>query len=595
MLDSYKKRAKIFEKCLQGKTIKIQNQDRLKNAKKDSWFHGVYKPVVSKHNKVEKIIVAMMDVTEQQEMQHQLNEAEKFGRTGSWKFNLATQEFTCSDGALALCGISAEEVKYHPYEALCTRSAPEDVARLKAQFSLIAMERDAVTEELWINLPYGTRRLIRVTGCMLKNAEGQPVEVLGRVDDITQQRALEKAEKDAVLRLREFSRAMPDVGMIVDALGTVVEIFDDNRILIGASSTTWQGQNLSKLLPIAVAAKLSQEISFAIAKNTVRFGEYTLPLAHEEKIFDVRIAPLSYRLKERATVACYWADVTEKKHTKKLLMSNYEKRRQRDLLNDLAEGKMQPSQKVLDQAWQVKLNLTHDFSCYLIGFKNNIEDEINIVSEKQDKLQVIIDFLVEKLSCETGAIVWESNDGIAMLVPVGEDGVMDREQELLQAGKWQELLNQYAPELKYHIGIAAFREKSFWQFAQVYAEARTAVEFGQKMTSEQVVHHYLDIGVFQFFPAVINQGYVDNFINRTLGKMEEYDRLNDTELVHTLEKILQRDNLNMVAKELYVHRQTILFRKRRIERVLNVSLTDFETKLALSMAFKFRQVFGKKT
>lgn len=465
----YEKRAKIFAQCLQGKTIKIQNQDRLKNKKNDSWFHGVYMPVFSKTAKVKKVIVAMMDVTEQKEMQYQINEA----------------------------------------------------------------------------------------------------------------------EKEATLRLREYSRAMPGAGMIVDALGMVVEVFDDNQLLTD-DSVTWGGRKLSELLPKNVAELLRKEIGSAIAKNMVRFGEYTLNLPRGERVFDIRIAPLSYRLGERETVACYWGDVTERNHTKKLLKSNYEKRRQRDLLNELAEGKIKPSQELLDQAWQVKLNLTHDFSCYLIGFK-----KMAALKERQDKLQAKIDFLVEQLACEDEAIVWESKDGIALLIPVGTDEVVTREQELNRVGKLQAVLCRYAPKLEYSIGIAEFHTEAFWQFSKIYAEARMAVEFGQKMTSKQTVHHYLDIGVFQFFPAVIERKYVKDFVKRTLGKLEEYDCLNGTELVYTLEKILQMDNLNMVAKKLYVHRQTILFRKRRIETVLEVSLNDFETKLALGMALKFRQVFGE--
>jgi DNA-binding PucR family transcriptional regulator len=49
-----------------------------------------------------------------------------------------------------------------------------------------------------------------------------------------------------------------------------------------------------------------------------------------------------------------------------------------------------------------------------------------------------------------------------------------------------------------------------------------------------------------------------------------------------------------VARQLYVHRQTILFRKQRIETVLGVSLDCFETRLALGMALKFRQVYGRE-
>ena len=120
------------------------------------------------------------------------------------------------------------------------------------------------------------------------------------------------------------------------------------------------------------------------------------------------------------------------------------------------------------------------------------------------------------------------------------------------------------------------------------------MELGRKLGMDQVVHHYLDIGVFQFFPAIRDKSHVLDFVERMLGKLEEYDRSQGTELLGTLEKILQTNNLKLVAKKLYVHRQTILFRKQRIEAVLGVSLDDFEIRLALGMALKFRQVYNEK-
>jgi DNA-binding PucR family transcriptional regulator len=148
------------------------------------------------------------------------------------------------------------------------------------------------------------------------------------------------------------------------------------------------------------------------------------------------------------------------------------------------------------------------------------------------------------------------------------------------------------PEAECCIGIAEFHAGMFWSFAKVYAQSRTAVKLGCKLAPDQSIHHYLDIGVFQFFPAVLERSYVAEFVQRNLGKLIEYDRTQGTELMDTLEKLLQIDNLNRVAKKLYVHRQTVSFRKRRIEAVLGVSLNNFETRLALGMALKFMKVFG---
>ncbi|WP_312516756.1 PAS domain-containing protein [Anaerospora sp.] len=591
-----KKHEQLFAECLTGKTVEFMDQYRPAGASGDRWSYGQYRPVLSVDGQVEKVVVAVMDVTGQQEMKRQLLEAEKIGGMGSWYLNLVDGRFRCSDGLLALYGTNRKELETEGRQVFWSRLEPESMAGLERWEDLawLAGQEETLGLKVPLTLPDGTRRLVWVSGEVRTDANGQPFELYGMVIDITRQQAMEDAKREAELRLREFSRAMPGAGMIVDAMGTVVEVFDDNQLLDADTATAWPGKNLAGLLPDEPAQRLLQAIGYVTGQGMLRFEEFTLELARGRRMFDVRIAPLSYRREGKATAACYWTDNTNQNHTKKLLELTYEKRRQRDLLNDLAEGKVTPSQEILDQAWKVKLNLTQDFSCYLLSLETWAGQPISNWQERREELQTVIDALIEGLAAEPGVIVWESKEGIAILAPIGVGSRTDQAREVEQAGHWQEIVRQYAPEAGGSIGIAEFHSGMFWQFAKVYGQARIAVELGRKLALKQVVHHYLDIGVFQFFPAILDKSHVLDFVKRTLGRLEEYDRNQGTELVGTLEKILQTDNLKLVAKQLYVHRQTILFRKQRIEAVLGVSLDNFETRLALGMALKFRQVYGEE-
>jgi len=590
-----KKHEQLFAECLTGKTVEFMDQYRPAGASGDRWSYGQYRPVLSVDGQVEKVVVAVMDVTGQQEMKRQLLEAEKIGGMGSWYLNLLDGRFRCSDGLLALYGTNRKELETEGRQVFWSRLEPESKAGLERWEDLAWLAgQETLGLKVPLTLPDGTRRLVWVSGEVRTDANGQPFELYGMVTDITRQQAMEDAKREAELRLREFSRAMPGAGMIVDAVGTVVEVFDDNQLLDADTATAWPGKNLAGLLPDEPAQRLLQAIGYVTGQGMLRFEEFTLELARGRRMFDVRIAPLSYRREGKATAACYWTDNTNQNHTKKLLELTYEKRRQRDLLNDLAEGKVTPSQEILDQAWKVKLNLTQDFSCYLLSLETWAGQPISNWQERREELQTVIDALIEGLAAEPGVIVWESKEGIAILAPVGVGSRTDQAREVEQAGHWQEIVRQYAPEAGGSIGIAEFHSGMFWQFAKVYGQARIAVELGRKLALKQVVHHYLDIGVFQFFPAILDKSHVLDFVKRTLGRLEEYDRNQGTELVGTLEKILQTDNLKLVAKQLYVHRQTILFRKQRIEAVLGVSLDNFETRLALGMALKFRQVYGEE-
>lgn len=592
----YEKHALLFADCLQGKTVEFLDKGRAAGAVYDHYCCGVYTPVLSSDGEVEMIVGAIMDITEQQNLQLQLSQAEIVGQTGWWRMHLRTRRLFCSDGLLVLLGSCRDEVAGDAYNCMYSRLQQHDRENLDRWLDpeWLAL-RQSLVAELMLTLPDGTRRLVRTVGQVLKDNAGKPLELLGTMVDITQQRALVDIEREAAFRLREFSRMMSGLGLIVDIEGTVIEVFDDNRLLTRTAKDAerWPGMSLTGLLPPEAARQLISRICYAVDKNMLQFGEYILDIARGRRIFDVRIAPLNYLRAGKATVACYFTDTTDQNDTKKLLQLTYEKRRQRDLLNNLFEGKIKPSQEVLDQAWQVKLNLAQDFSCYLLVLERLAGQAFHEWQERREELQLVVDSLIAGFSAEPGVIAWESKDGIVLLLPAGTDEPVKQSQEVEQAERWQEVMQQYAPDAQYRIGIAEFHAGTFWQASKVYAQACTAVELGRKLALGHVVYHYLDIGVLQFFPAIADRGHVTDFVCRTLGKLMEYDRTQGTELIDTLETILQVDNLKAVAEQFFVHRQTILFRKRRIEMVLGVSLDDFETRLALGMALKFRKVFGE--
>lgn len=591
------KHERLFAKCLAGQMVEFMDQYRSDDEERDCWVYGKYRPVMSVDGQVKKVVAAVMDVTEQQEMKRQLTEAEKIGRTGSWYLHLATGRFTCSDGLLYLYATNREELAAKGRQILWSLLPPEAEKKLRRWEDLEWLSaQEKLSMEVGLLLPNDITRLVLVEGNVQLDSHGRPSEIYGTVTDVTEQRALEEAWRQALLRLREFSRTMPGAGMIVNSEGIVVEVFDNNGLLAADSEASWPDQKLTDLLPTEQARALLTTIDYTISEGKLQFGEYALELRRGQRRFDVRIAPLSYLQQEQPTAACYLTDTTDQRRTQELLESTYEKRRQRELLNDLAEGTLAPSQEVLDQAWSVKLNLAQNFLCYLLVLEpcTYIENHVSLGNKRAEVEQAVVDSLLLKLAGTHNTIAWESREGIALLEPVGPEAQSDKVQEIAKGARWLELVEQDLSENICRIGIAEFKSGAFWKFAEVYEQARLALQMGKKLAPKQKIHHYLDIGVFQLFPAVLDSCYGKDFVQRALGRLIKYDRIHGTELMITLETILHTDNLTMVAKQLYVHRQTILFRKQRIEAVLGVSLDSFETKLTLGMALKFQQVYGKE-
>ena len=90
----------------------------------------------------------------------------------------------------------------------------------------------------------------------------------------------------------------------------------------------------------------------------------------------------------------------------------------------------------------------------------------------------------------------------------------------------------------------------------------------------------------RFLKVIYKQERAHEFIETTIGKLIRYDYDKGTNYLSTLEVILQCSNLKEAAQLLFLHHNTVVFRKRRIEEILDRSIHEFDTKVMLAMAIK---------
>ena len=65
------------------------------------------------------------------------------------------------------------------------------------------------------------------------------------------------------------------------------------------------------------------------------------------------------------------------------------------------------------------------------------------------------------------------------------------------------------------------------------------------------------------------------FIHPMLRRLQEYDQAHSTALLHTLcVYLLQEQNLHATARQLFIHRNTLVYRLQRIRTLLQLDLDD---------------------
>jgi PAS domain S-box-containing protein len=590
-LKMQKRHLAFIKEASKGLPVPVLEKDPLPHMPQYGYMYGIYTPFLNETGVVEYIVLVIMNITQQKETEKQLLEIQRLAKMGHWEFNLSNEKLICSEGALLLFQINAETFTDNSYLALYRKIHTDDLPGVCRIIKQLLLDHQPVTYEFRVQHEKNVSLILQSTSKIVLDSNGNPIKIVGILADITEQKKLEELEKQSAALLRDFARAMPDLGFIATEEGDIIEIFGNTEHWSRKTSV----KNLKKIMQKKDSARLFEQINYAFLYNTVQFGEYTFNIAKENKLFEIRIAPMNYIVNGQRTVACNAIDITEKNRVQRFLHLSYEIRRQRELLNDLVEQKTPPSKLVLDQLWQLKVNLSRPFSCFLITVKSWKGKPPEYWREYPDYYQYLSDSLTDLLSTEIKAVAWESREGIALLCPLHSSvkrGI--KEQQIALANHINEVIQNNILELSVIIGIGEFYNNSFQNLALVYSQACEAVDYAHTMNNCQTVIHYLDIGIFQILPLLSDKDKVWAFIERTVGKLFEYDQKKGSNLVLTLEKLLQLDNIKTVADELFVHPKTISFRKKRIESILNLSLDTLDTKTTLNTALKLRQLFDMK-
>lgn len=101
---------------------------------------------------------------------------------------------------------------------------------------------------------------------------------------------------------------------------------------------------------------------------------------------------------------------------------------------------------------------------------------------------------------------------------------------------------------------------------------------------------YRNIGFYQLLLEVEDAKVLQNFYHETLGKLVDFDEKNKTDFLLTLKSYLDNNaSVQEVARETYVHRNTINYKVKRIKEILECELS-FEECLKLLLAFHIKEL-----
>lgn len=150
-----------------------------------------------------------------------------------------------------------------------------------------------------------------------------------------------------------------------------------------------------------------------------------------------------------------------------------------------------------------------------------------------------------------------------------------------------EVCNYGGKKFKLFIGYSS-NDYGIKSLAKAYKRAVEVQKMAQKRRVPLV--SYKDIGVLQLLIEVEDKKVMRRFYDETLGLLEDYDDKHQSDYFYILKCYLDNNNsVEKVAKETYVHRNTINYKIKKIKELLNLELT-YEEGLKLLLAYHIKSL-----
>jgi PucR family transcriptional regulator, purine catabolism regulatory protein len=124
-----------------------------------------------------------------------------------------------------------------------------------------------------------------------------------------------------------------------------------------------------------------------------------------------------------------------------------------------------------------------------------------------------------------------------------------------------------------------------------YREAEQALTMGTRLFGGARVVAFSDLGLYRLLYAMNGQAELREFFDDQVQTLVEYDQRTGAGLMATLDAFFRcHGSPTEIAQLLHLHRNTVLYRLRRIEDIAQLSLDDPETRLNLHLCLKVRDV-----
>lgn len=350
-----------------------------------------------------------------------LSYAEQITMMGNWSWNMVNNDITWSANMYNIFGRDPNTLKNVTFDTYFNHIHPEDRKEV-SNFIDITVKEGKFTDVLHrIVLEDGTTKTVHLLGELITNELGEPIEMMGTCQDVTQLRMAE-------LKFRGLLESAPDAMLIVNEEGCIQISNKQAEKLFGYSSLELKNKPVELLIPekFMHTYKTNNNNFFTTIKTSEAEKSEDLYALHKngEKIpIQISLSPLE--TEEGLLISVAIRDITEQKH------AEYKILKAKERLEVLTDNLLNKNRQLADFAHITSHNLRAPVSNLnsLLGFYNSATDEED-KAEIFSKFEIVIGHLTETLDTLVEALK-TSNGAPTELKKLKFEDILNKTKEIL--------------------------------------------------------------------------------------------------------------------------------------------------------------------
>ncbi len=127
-----------------------------------------------------------------------------------------------------------------------------------------------------------------------------------------------------------------------------------------------------------------------------------------------------------------------------------------------------------------------------------------------------------------------------------------------------------------------------------FIEALKTVSIARIVFNQSRCIHVTDLGIYYYLPELLTNKSLNDYIDKVINVIEKYDCEKEADLLETFKLLLFEDDIiRNVADKLYVHRNTLLNRKKKIQQLLGEDPFSHPLKLNYQLVMLLAQLRKK--